>query len=64
LLQEGTDQAVQEYIKLLCSIGGTVNTCIVMTAAEAIISMRHPGYLQEQGGSFVVTMTWVKSLLI
>ena len=38
--------------------------CIVMAAAEAIISTRQPGYLQEQGGSFVVTKTWAKSLLI
>ena len=42
LLQEGTDRAVQEYIKSLRSNGGTVNPCIVMAAAEAI-SMRHPG---------------------
>ena len=40
-----------------------VNICIVM-AAEAIICTQHPGYLQEQGGSFVVTKTWTKSLLI
>ena len=33
-----------------------------MAAAEAIISTRHPGHLQ--GGSFVVTKTWAKSLLI
>lgn len=45
LLQEGTDRAVQEYIKSLRSIGGTVNTCIVMAAAEAIISMQHSGHL-------------------
>ena len=64
LLEETTDQAVQEYIKLFHSNGGTVNTCIVMAAAEAIISMRHPGYLQEQGGFIVVTRTWAKSLLI
>ena len=64
LLQEGTDQAVQEYVKSLRSIGTTVNTCIVMAAAEAIICTRHPGYLQEQGGSFVVTKTWAKLLLI
>ena len=47
LLEETTDQAVQEYIKLFRSNGGTFNTCIVMAAAEAIISPRHPGYLQE-----------------
>ena len=35
-----------------------------MAAAEAIISTRHPGYLQEQDSSFVVTKTWAKSLLI
>ena len=64
LLEETTDQAVQEYIKLLRSNGGTVNTYIVMAAAEAIISTQHPGYLQEQGGSFVVTKTWAKLLLI
>ena len=63
MLQEGTDRAVQEYIKSLRSIGGTVNTCIVMAAAEAIISTRHPGYLQEQGGSFkslLIRMNFVK----
>ena len=62
MLEETTDQAVQEYIKLLHSNGRTVNTCIVMAAAEAIISTRHPGHLQ--GGSFAVTKTWAKSLLI
>ena len=61
LLEETTDQTVQEYIKLLRSNGGTINTCILMAAAEVIISTRHPGYLQEQGGSFVVTKTWAKS---
>ena len=55
---------MQEYIKSLHSSGDAVNTCIVMAAAEAIISTRHPGYLQEQGGFFVVTKTWAKSLLI
>ena len=40
---------MQEYIKSLCYIGGTVNTYIVMAAAEAIICIRHPEYLQEQG---------------
>ena len=64
LLQEGTDRAAQEYVKSLRSIGAAVNTCIVMAAGEAIICTRHPGYLQEQGGSFVVTKTWAKSLLI
>ena len=63
MLEETTDQAMQEFIKLLRSNGGTVNTCIVMAAAEAIISTRHPGYLQEQGGFFVVTKIWAKSLL-
>ena len=57
LPEETTDQAMQEYTKLLCSNDGTVNTCIVMAVAEAIISTQHPGYLQEQGGSFVVTKT-------
>ena len=34
-----------------------------MAATEAIISTWHPGYLQ-QGGSFVITKTCAKSLLI
>ena len=34
-----------------------------MATAENIIFMQQPGYLQEQGGSFVATRTWAKSLL-
>ena len=34
-----------------------------ITGAEAIIATRHPGYLQDQEGSLVVTKTWAKLLL-
>jgi len=37
------DCAVQEYIKSLRSVGSSVNTWVVMVAAEGIIPRRCPG---------------------
>ena len=50
LFKKEADCAVQEYIKSLKSVGSSVNTWVVMAAAEGIIPRQCPGYLKMQGG--------------
>ena len=57
------DQVVQNYVNALRTVGGVVNTAIVMAAAEGVVSARDAGLLVGHGGHIDITKTWAKSLL-
>ena len=63
LLGEKLDQAVQEYITNLRKVGGSVNSVIVLAAANGIIAAKDRSLLMEHGGHLVLTKAWAKSLL-
>lgn len=63
LLGDALDKAVQDYITAMITIGGVVNTSIVMAAAEGIVSAHDVSKLGSNGGHIHLTKTWVKSLL-
>ena len=63
LLGEDMDKAVQDYIGAMRTIGGVINTTIVMAAAEGIVSARDVSKLTSHGGHIHITKTWAQSLL-
>ena len=63
LLGEDLDKAVQDYIGAMRTVGGVVNTTIVMAAAEGIVSARDVSKLSSHGGHIHITKTWAQSLL-
>ena len=63
LLGQILDKAVQEYIIALRTVGGVINTAIVMAAIEGIIAARDRGLLVQYGGHIEITKSWTKSLL-
>ena len=63
LLSLELDQVVQNYVNALRTVGGVVNTAIVMVAAEGVVSARDAGLLVGHGGHIDITKTWAKSLL-
>ena len=64
LLGPELDRAVQDYVKAVRTVGGVINTEIVMAAAEGIIAARDLGKLREHGGHIHITKAWAKSLLV
>ena len=63
LLGEKLDQAVQEYINNLRKVGGSVNSVIVLAAANGIVAAKDRSLLCEHGGHLELTKAWAKSLL-
>lgn len=63
LLGEKLDQAVQEYINNLRKVGGSVNSVIVLAAANGIVAAKDRSLLCEHGGHLEHTKAWAKSLL-
>ena len=63
-LGQAWDTSVQEYIKALRTVGGVVNTRIVMAAADGIVAARDQSLLMQYGGHLAVTESWAKSLLM
>ena len=63
LLGQALDKAVQDYITSMRTVGGVVNTAIVMAAAEGIIAARDRSLLVQHGGHIEIKKSWAKSLL-
>ena len=59
LLGQALDTSVQEYIKALRTVGGVVNTRIVMAAAHGIVAARDQSLLVQYGGHMAVTKSWL-----
>ena len=55
LLGQALDTSVQGYIKALRTVGGVVNTCIVMAAADRIVAARDQSLLVQYGRHIAVT---------
>ena len=55
LLGQALDTSVQEYIKALRTVGGVVNTCIVMAVADGIAAARDQSLLVQYGGHIALT---------
>ena len=62
-LDEKLDQAVQEYIINSRKVGGSVNSIIVLAAANGTIVAKDRNLLMKHGGHLVLTKAWAKSLL-
>ena len=62
VLGKDQDTCVQDYISALRSIGGVINTAIVMAAANGIIAARNPALLTQHGGHIKIMKAWAKSL--
>ena len=62
-LGEELDKCVQDYIKNLREIRGVINTTIVISAANGIISARNCTLLLENGFHISITKGWAKSIL-
>jgi len=58
-LGEKLDAAVQEYVESLRKVNGSVNTLVVMGAAEGIVGARDISKLQQ----IEITKSWARSLL-
>ena len=54
---------MQDYINNLRKVGGSVNSVIVLAAANGIIAAKERSLLREHGGHLKLTKGWVKSLL-
>ena len=63
MLGEQLDAAVRDYIQGMRTVGGVVNTTIVLAAAEGIITARDQSLLVKNGGHIQLTKSWAKSLL-
>ena len=63
MLGEQLDAAVQDYIQGMRTVGGVVNTTIVLAAAEGIITARDQSLLVQNGSHIKLTKSWAKSLL-
>ena len=63
LLGKKLDQAVQDYINNLRKVGGSVNSLIVLAAANGIVAAKERSLLREHGGHLELTKAWAKSLL-
>lgn len=63
MLGEQLDAAVRDYIQGMRTVGGVVNTIIVLAAAEGIITARDQSLLVQNGGHIKLTKSWAKSLL-
>lgn len=63
MLGEQLDGAVRDYIQGMRTVGGVVNTAIVLAAAEGIITARDQSLLLKNGGHIQLTKSWAKSLL-
>ena len=50
LLGHELDKAVQEYITAIQTVGGVVNSMIIMVAAEGIVSAQVVAMLSSHGG--------------
>ena len=59
LLGEELDAAVQEYVESLRKVNGSVNTLVVMGAAEGIVGARDISKLKQ----IEITKSWARSLL-
>lgn len=57
LLGKVLDKAVQEYVSAMRTVGGVVNTVIVMAAAEGIVSAHDISKLSSHGGHIHLTKT-------
>ena len=53
----------KDYITALRTVGGVINTAIVMAATEGIIAARDRGLFVQYGGHIKITRSWAKSLL-
>ena len=63
LLGQDLDKAVQDYVSAMRTVGGVINTAIVMAAAEGIVSAHDVAKLSSRGGHIHITKTWAQSLL-
>ena len=63
LLGQALDKAVQDYITSMRTVGGVLNTAIVMAAAEGIIAARDRSLLVQHGGHIEIKKSLAKSLL-
>ena len=54
---------MQEYINNLRKVGGSVNSVIVLAAANGIVSVKDRSLLCEHGGHLELTKAWAKSFL-
>jgi len=57
------DQVVQDYIDNLRKVGGSVNSVIILAAANGIIAAKEKRLLCEHGGHLELSKSWAKSLL-
>ena len=57
LLGKDLDKAVQDYITALRTVGGVVNSTIVVAAAEGIVSARDVTMLRSHGGHIHINKT-------
>ena len=60
MLGQELDAAVQEYVESLRKVNGSVNTLVVMGAAEGIVGARDMSKLKQ----IEITKSWARSLLI
>ena len=63
LLGQDLDKAVQEYVSAVRTVGGVINTTIVMAATEGIVSAHDVAKLSLHGGHIHITKTWAQSVL-
>ena len=60
MLGQELDAAVQEYVESLRKVNGSVNTLVVMGAAEGIVGARDMSKLKQ----IEITKSWARLLLI
>jgi len=63
MLGSELDRQVQEYVKELRKAHATVNTKIVLSAAEGIVQGHDASLLASNGGTIDLTKSWAKSVM-
>ena len=64
LIREEADRQLQEYVCYLRDCGSPVNTSVVITTAEGILTSIDANILASNGGGISLSKDWAKSLLI
>ena len=64
LIGEEADQQLQEYVCYLRDCGSPVNTSVVITTAEGILTSIDANVPASNGGGISLSKDWTKSFLI